>query len=1265
MPEMQEQLRENSQAHFGGGLNAQAAPHLLGENEVQLSTNVDFSLEWGALICRRGSIQLGTLGIADGVGLITRNYNGTQSSLDASPWYIMAASGETIYRGTGSTTITLTSIGSGDLTNQSSPPQAVSYQQWQYLAQGSVAIRDNGTNSYTWIIPQPSQPLARVTFQGSDTSYLGPFSIANGSSAFSGTWSNGAGGQQGSGGRFVSAGGAPVLSTFTNGTNGTATDSGIVAIATVVGTQTYTYTSVGTTVLNTNFNHPATLANPNSGAFLSTSSSLMDVIGNYGVDYLTIGFSNPNAVAAISVDYSIWDTNFFNYWHAETTLNQIGAATPDPTAQILAAQGNASFDAVSSALSRLWQTKNPRPGQITGGPAQPNPRQAASIIQSLPNGVTTWAIPRTNYQLVGTLGSANPSQTGWESIAAIRVSIQTIDQTAMVVGTPVTYGRGCYSLNDTTVGYNWFQTHARVENGVVVAEGDPSPISIAINSIGLPTGLGTTPQMIQYGSASLNLEVVTASITAAGVTHQGIYRQGGLLPDAYLIDYIPLVGVGTTASFFDTSYPDAPALYNGTMTRSLWGSWPVTGVNAISEPFQDRIFIGTGNSLFWSQPGNPLAIEADSDVTVSVEGDPIQALIPWDRLIIVNNASVYEIDGSIWEGPNQDWTLRRTGAKRGTAAAKTCIKTPYGVVLFGYDGISLYYPGYGVDTPLTWVYEKFGDLWRGNGVGDPAAQKGRLQAINYSAISSACATYMDQKIYIALPCGASTYPNTMLVLDMSKSEGWVYDLTNLRGIETMFYDYGGGRLTAGNFAGAGTIYQIETGLVDSNGGQTFFGTWTGKTRAWSTNKDLVLENISIEAQVGGIGDGSSSIVVEAIIDNTSTRTVGTLTGTAKQWYSLPLNGTIGNNISFQFAGRLGSSSSQQGVYQLGWETLVQPQKTAFFLTEHFSLKNLMYWQPGMEAWWHDWLTEMDCLGGTVLATLFIDNVAIQTNTLTGSGKLGYNFALPTETYGNEAQVQFNAQTGTVSGTVLPGLFKHYRTWYNYSDEPTRALFFESPLVPFPSETYIKTWLPDINPLGGTVTGTLLVDGVGISTQTMTGTLRKIWEWGLPNVTVGKMVHSLFSGTVPFKYWPRGAAEWEFEPKPYDKTTWLVTYKKLGGITQLDLARFYAMDIEAPLGAVLTNTWIIDGAVFSTNTFVLSSLNAGENYSTNVARMYADQIPFPPGGRGYLFQQQLTSTSPFKVWRSNIDIDRVGVKGLSRVTLNGTPSPREGLGGSGG
>jgi hypothetical protein len=78
---------------------------------------------------------------------------------------------------------------------------------------------------------------------------------------------------------------------------------------------------------------------------------------------------------------------------------------------------------------------------------------------------------------------------------------------------------------------------------------------------------------------------------------------------------------------------------------------------------------------------------------------------------------------------------------------------------------------------------------------------------------------------------------------------------------------------------------------------------------------------------------------------------------------------------------------------------------------------------------------------------------------------------------------------------------------------------------------------------------------------------------------------------------------------------------------------------------MTSIWDIDGLPgFSTNTMTLT---AGR-------RNYIDRVPFPPGGRGRLFQQRLTFTNACKVWRSTLDEEHIGAKGVQRATVNGTP-----------
>jgi hypothetical protein len=172
----------------------------------------------------------------------------------------------------------------------------------------------------------------------------------------------------------------------------------------------------------------------------------------------------------------------------------------------------------------------------------------------------------------------------------------------------------------------------------------------------------------------------------------------------------------------------------------------------------------------------------------------------------------------------------------------------------------------------------------------------------------------------------------------------------------------------------------------------------------------------------------------------------------------------------------------------------------------------------------------------------------------------------------------------------------------------------------------------------------------MATATFTGSRHTTYNTGL-DFYLGTMTTALstaidikviYSGTGLKHY----QTKIETEPLPFHKTSWSIVYKKVGGATQLDLARFWSFDIEVPAAgtATMTAIWDIDGTAFQTNTF------------TTTGTRWRDRIAFAPGARGYLFQQRLKSNTPIHVWKSSIDTVRVGIKGLSRITFPGTPQP---------
>ena len=296
--------------------------------------------------------------------------------------------------------------------------------------------------------------------------------------------------------------------------------------------------------------------------------------------------------------------------------------------------------------------------------------------------------------------------------------------------------------------------------------------------------------------------------------------------------------------------------------------------------------------------------------------------------------------------------------------------------------------------------------------------------------------------------------------------------------------------------------------------------------------------------------------------------------------------------------------------------------------------------------------DVNPLGNTVSGTALIDGTAYGTFTYTGSLRERFVNAFPANTYGKTQWTQFSVSTATDT-TLNPrgGRFKYFADHFIGTVEPDRLTFVQKILPPFPSEHYIKTWIAELNPLG-TCTGILMAEGTAITTNTFTGTIRETYNVGLELLTgaaqallgTATAIEIRYNGTL-FKHYK---TDIESDPKPFGKLTWGRAYEKSGGISQIDMARFWAVDVELPPGnttTLMTSIWDIDGIPgFSTNTMTL----------TGSGRIYIDRIPFPPGGRGRLFQQKITFSSVAKVWRSTLDEEQIGAKGVTRKTIEATP-----------
>ena len=1314
---------ELQQVSFSQGLNAQTTPDRLNDGEVATATNIDFSLEPGAAAVRRGSTLFGSVTGTSGITQIFRNYN-LPTNLGSSPFYV-AVAGAGIYRGNNSSWTQLSAGDPGDLVGFGT------YRDYALIGAGSGTagfkmLKDDGTNVSDWIKDAPvNAPVLNTllyTARDLDAVFTSPTVYLDGTATASGNWS------------FETP---PI--------------GGLVGM---VSTASADLSTIGTVNIN-----------------------------DYGIDYTEINITIPKWVTRISKDYSIGDSSFSDYMHAE--VNLFDGINDELVLMPTVSDLLARTDLVGTSGDNL----TPEERAALAIEVSTSRSQSVSRLSHGDNQYNSWAIPRTQFQFVG----RNISVTGadpWTNVQAMRLNFETNGPTEILATNFEIQGDEYHSIQDNVIGVTYWVTYAVIDaDGIILDQSPPSPplSGVRING-GLP----------------IITHVGTSTSTISGLTHKILYRAGGYLPDAYAVS---TATISATNTFTDT-LSDIKALTanrrmpSGIRTTSEIPNYPI----AICE-YLSRVFIFTENKMLWSFPGQPGTFPEDSYSIIGATGDEVQAAHPMgNSILIVNRDSVYEFRGSILEGSQQDWVLQRTGSRHGSKAGRTAIKTPYGVPLLDYDGITFYQVGAGVDQDIPWLSQKIGDLWRGTGTNDPAVYKGnRIPPLNKSYIRESSASYVDNKLYLAYPSGSATDPDTVLVIDFNTQRVWVYDYPF--NSYSLYWDFVDNKLLNG---GAGRIEQLENGLTDLNSAGSAEGiVYKVRSRTWTSEKDARLENLSVE-YLGAQGTALG------IYDNTSTVTLGTLTNTVNDWIIPALNGSLCNNISFELNG---TATTRTKINNIKFNALVEPSQVRYWRTEydnnghtgenlwdvhhasldivgtgtitgvgfidgvavntftnfvgptngrktfHNAYSNETYgniafttytsasdairfkhwdtwysarkepppinnyrsdWQSLDEnicdghncdinpngtttaivyvdntalsthlytgtkrqsfvsalpnetygrtifvdytgsgfkhynTWWdlrpepdrmtnfvvtreskdEEWVRnvnwDMNCLGTTVLATIFLDGTAISTKTCTGSLRQSYVDSLPDESMGRTKWVVYNA-----NGT---GKFKHFNTWWDVTPEPDRISLWHV-RQPYSSENYIKTWVAELNPLG-TCIGTMQLEGTTIATNSFIGTRHHVYNVGVDHTAFGTLgtgtvldiIYNAASGARMKHY----NTQLEAEPKPFGKKTWMITYKKVGGASRLDLARSWSADIECSGTATLTSIWYIDGRAYSTDTL------------TFTGREWREWIPMPPDGRGYIFHQEIRSTSDFRVWRSTLDMLREGAKGVSRMSAQGEP-----------
>jgi hypothetical protein len=1330
------------QLSFGGGVNAVHPSHLIGEDEVQTATNIDFSLQRGAASVRRGSVKfydvgVGTATSTDSVDQIFRHYN-KPAALDDSPWYFNLNG--TVYRSLAGT-FTLLGTGYNEIAGFSS------YRDFAYISSGAGGtnnIKDDGTTTTEWI---KQNPTAAVTVA------VGTLTAAT------------------------------VASTYT-AAEGTATSTRWATSADLRIALTATPTST-----NLNLNGTYT-------------------IGDWGVDSLKILFSNPSVVKRVSRDYSIADTNFTNYWHTEMPLNLYEVLDFDVTGRGNDNAIPNSSVLIQSQLNQGTTTDTNIDLEVRSqmlNDARRSIRAAKMRISAGAETFNAWNVPRTEFELVSLepspvgwtniaavrivvecsaaceieigswtiqgaesfpLNDADVGYAWWETFAAFESNTLLLGESAPSPASArlkIQGGQTVVTSTNTATGTIHGLTHR-----IFYRQGGYLADAYAVATLALATAT-FTDSMNDIQALSLNqrmernlwshalfpnnlpyLAEVYHDRIFGGYNNTLIWSLPGR-PDSFpktsvttvshvgdqikgLVVWAPVLVIINRDSVYELQgdvFEGNDANWILQRTGSRRGS--LTLRCAIKTPYgiplvnPDGLYMyipgqGIDEPLTWAMEkmGDAFKGTATTD-PAPYKGNRIPAInYLWDSAMAfaddklffatatgtstVNN-TLFVLDfrtKQVWwytypfNIASLFWDIPNTRLLAGTTDGKV-MRLEIGTQDTGTDGtstnITYSLRSRAWTTPSDTVLENISVEHSAQN----AVVKGIYDGTTTATLGTLTGTVRD---WITPPMSGSVTNNVVFDFSGTQGSGQLQNIYNIQWdalvepkrvefwrTEHDVNDHDGEKLWDVHFAdleiiGTSTVAVTGTVFVDNTAVMT--ATYTGPTNGreiypnsfpantfgdvaytvyraasgllfkhWNTTFDArnepprttvfksditSLEENICDAMDVDI-DPNGTVVSTVYVDSTSVGTYTSIGTGGRQSFTHALPNAGGTlTAPHGLYGRTIYALHNKGAggamkhYQTWFHLRPEPDRWTNFVSTRSS---------GNEQFWQTFECDIDPLGGTIYGTVVIDNTAVATYTMSGNGRQSFPWAIPEDKYGRTI---YTAYAG--SGTSK---FKHYNTWFEGRPEPDRLSLVQVGPYMYPSSQNLRTWIVDLNPLG-TCTAILYVDHSALSTATFTGTNRTVFNVGLDVNTSIALQTSAYE--VDVVYHAVGASakvkhydtKFETEPKPFGKTTWSITYKKVGGATQLDFARFWSFDIESTAVSTITSIWDIDGTAFSTNTYTLAT-----------ATRWHDRVPFPPAGRGYLFQQRLLASSNIKVWKSNLDILRTGIKGLSRVTLPGTPN----------
>lgn len=1337
---------EHQQLIFGGGVNAVAPAHAIGESEVQSAVNVDFGLERGAAMVRRGYSIFGPA--TPHLQPVIKMYRHYTTDIGSSKLFFIQsgtiASHLCMGTATGGTmglSVLETASGTGDKGAFGSFKNRI----LMGFSAGDKNRMHDGTNTTEWFKQSPATALTI------SVNTLTPLAVSTTYSCPEGT------------------------STTTTGTGVFAVDASTLRC------------QINGTMLTTNLN-----INP----IVSGTTTTTYTIGDYGISNLKIAFSDPKKVQRVSLDYAIGTTDFSTYWHTEMTQEDTYSSIPD----YLMLLGN--LRTAIGTSSTAYTPGDPLKKALN--PIQQAQAGAVSNLTAAINSLSPWRVPKTSFEFVGQ--GSNP--TGWTNIQAARVVVEASAQINVLVADWQITGAEEYSLTDPDQGYVWWETWGKLDSaGAIVSESAPGPISdnvkvqgvnVTLTATGSPTGASTLHDLTHrffyrqggylntaylVGSSTLTSTSATfvdkltdISVLAGGVTlEKNIYSKstapGNIIaisepymgrtfiafenkllwsapnrPDVFPLDnYTYVSHSGDEVSALIVTPPgliivnrDSVYELTGSVFDGLEQDWVLTRTGSkcgaksreacVNTPYGITLLDYDGLSMYVPGQGVSVpitwAMEKMADVFAGT-GTTDPASLKGDRIPAFNKP--YILNCSIAYANNRLYFACPTGSA-------TLANTVF-VLDFISKNIWWYNTNLGDTVGIHSLYWDMEDnrLLAGDSVGrilriesgmqdNPASVRGIVWnvksrawttpsdtvleniQVEYVGEAGTLAAYFDGgtktvlttmtstvKDYFTSPIngtiannvvfeisGTSTGTKPTAVYGITfdaivepprikywKTEDDIHEYDGEKYWDVQYCDietWGTGTVTCVSFIdGAAvmtnTIVSAATGIKSrdiypfaypaetygeiahatytTTATNQFFKHWKTRNEArneppritsWKTDITSLDENIcdAADVDINPLGTVTSIVYVDNVAVGTYSNT-----GVKRQSFTNALpNETYGRTIYATYSGAAFKH------YNTWFHLRKEPDRWTNFVSDK---------QSGDEQYWKIFNCTVNCLSGTLTATVFLDGAALSTHTFTGSTNQSYAEALPVDSYGRTIWASYTSSNK----------FKHYNTWFDGEKEPPRVDTHQAGPFIYSSEQYLKTWVAVLN-CNGTCTGVLYGNAINggtrtiIATETFTGTNKQTYNIGLESVGAGSVsnysdLFVVYSGSN-FKHYE---TKFETEPHPFKKYSWSILYKKVGGASRLDQARFWTVDFESDYNSglgTLTSTWFADGIAVATDTLT----------ATSTGRNYFDMLPTPPGIRGYEYSQYIHSSSPFTIWRSTLDTMRTGVKGYSRMSVRGRP-----------